>query len=67
MAQLEATDVQKPILSAGRLADSGHTVILDAHSPLVTRPAGEKAPLEMHDGLPYLRAQVVGSAHVPGV
>ena len=60
-ATFEATDVRHPIFSAGRLAESGHVVVLRAGDPHILRPTGEKMPLEMHNGLPYLRAVAVGT------
>ena len=67
VAQFEVTDVKRPILSAGRMADSGHTLVLNAQDPHLLRPTGERVLLEMHGGLPFVRATVVGSTRIPGV
>ena len=60
-ATFEATDLRRPIFSAGRLADTGHVAVLRAGDPHILRPTGEKMPLEMHNGLPYLRASAVST------
>ena len=67
MAQFEVTEVRRPILSAGRLVDSGHALILDSQNPHLRRPMGEQVPLETRGGFPYLRAVVVAAKTVPRV
>ena len=38
VAHFEVTEVRRPILSAGRLVDSGHALILDSQNPHLRRP-----------------------------
>ena len=60
-ATFEVTDVRQPILSVGALMKSGHVLVLSPTNPYLLRPTGEKLALEMRNGLPYVKVEVVES------
>ena len=60
-ATFEVTDVEHPILSVGALMRSGHVLVLSPTEPYLLRPTGEMLALEMRNGLPYVKVEVVES------
>ena len=61
LASFEVTEVTRPILSAGRLTDTGHQLVLRTADPHLLRQDGVKIKIEMLAGLPYIRVHALGA------
>ncbi len=58
-ATFEVTDVKYPILAVGELLKTGHVFVFSPTNPYLVRPTGEKIALEMRNGLPYVKVEVL--------